>query len=220
MNEERHSSAPEVELISDVDELARREAENGVRQFVLTLDIIKSFVHESERPFRLRTSQILQLHYFALDGIHRFAGAFRNTPVEISSSKHRPPDHFFVPEEVEHMCSYVNENWSKSALHLAAFVLWKLNWIHPFADGNGRTSRAVSYVVLSIRLNSVLPGFPTIPDQIASDKNPYYEALEAADEVWLESKSIDVSALEDMLSGMLAKQLLNATKAASEDNWN
>lgn len=214
MSEERHSFAPEAVLITDEDALARREAENGVRQFVVALDMIKSFVHEPDRPYRLRSSQILQLHHAAMADIHRFAGAFRNTPVEISKSAHRPPEHFFVAEEVEGLCSYVNEHWDCSAIHLAAYVLWKLNWIHPFPDGNGRTSRAISYVVLSIRLDSVLPGSPTIPDQIASDKGPYYTALEAADAHWLSKGVVDVSELESLLSGMLAHQLLAATRTA------
>jgi Fic family protein len=76
------------------------------------------------------------------------------------------------------MCDYVNQNWGRSALHLAAYVLWRINWIHPFADGNGRTARAVSYILLSIKLDSLLPGTKTIPDQIAADKKPYYAALE------------------------------------------
>jgi hypothetical protein len=28
---------------------------------------------------------------------------------------------------------------------LAAYGLWRLNWIHPFVEGNGRTARAVCY---------------------------------------------------------------------------
>lgn len=121
-----------------------------------------------------------------------------------------------VPEETEHLCEYVNDNWTKkSALHLAGYVLWRLNWIHPFADGNGRTARTVSYVVLSVKLDSLLPGVPTIPDQIASDKTPYYSALEAADDVWKQSQRVDVSALESMLEGMLAKQLVSAASQAA-----
>jgi Fic family protein len=89
-----------------------------------------------------------------------------------------------------------------------------MNWIHPFADGNGRTARAISYVALSIKLDSLLPGTPAIPDQIASDKRPYYHALEMADAAWTEDR-IDVSALETLLGGMLAKQLLNATREAA-----
>jgi Fic family protein len=101
-----------------------------------------------------------------------FAGTFRNTPVSIGGSGHTPVEPFMVAEEVSQLCEYVNENWERSALHLAAYVLWRLNWIHPFADGNGRTARTVSYIVLSAKLDSLLPGSPTIPDQISVDKTP------------------------------------------------
>jgi Fic family protein len=159
----------------------------------------------------------LQLHQAALDGLHRLAGTFRNTSVKIGGSIHQPPEVTFVADEVQALCEYVNENWDKSAIHLAAYVLWKMNWIHPFADGNGRTARAVSYLVLSIKLNGLLPGAPTIPEQIASDKEPYYRALEQADKA-LASGNVDVSALENLLSDMLAQQLLNAVKEAGGED--
>lgn len=215
MVDDRHSFAEQAELISDPQEKARREAENGVRQFNVAIEIIRSHIHDSERPFRLRSSTILQLHQQALAGIHPLAGTFRNTPVKISKSKHQPPDAIFVSEEVEDLCRYVNDHWNKDAVHLAAYVLWRLNWIHPFADGNGRTARAVSYVVLCIRMDSVLPGSPTIPDQIAGDKTPYYDALEAADSAWKESRMIKLEAMEGMLRDMLANQLYSAVRSAS-----
>lgn len=163
--------AEDAQLLTDPDEIARREAENGLRQFNLAIEIIATYVRDRERPFKLRAGPILQLHKAALDGLHRLAGTFRNTPVKIGGSLHQPPEAAFVSDEVQSMCEYVNDNWStKSAVHLAAYVLWKMNWIHPFADGNGRTARAISYVVLSIKLDSLLPGTPTIPEQIAADK--------------------------------------------------
>jgi Fic family protein len=116
------------------------------------------------------------------------------------------------------MCEYVNENWStKSAVHLATYVLWKMNWIHPFADGNGRTARAISYVVLSIKLDSLLPGTPTIPEQITADKQLYYNALEAADREWANDK-VDVSKLEAVIEAMLSQQLIHAVKQASGES--
>jgi Fic family protein len=212
---DRHSIAETPAVLSDPDEIARREAENGVRQFNLAIEIIRTHVKDSERPFRLRSSTVLRLHKAALDGLHPLAGTWRNTPVRIGGSGHQPPDEAFVSEEIERMCEYVNEHWTdSSALHLSAYVLWKLNWIHPFSDGNGRTARAVSYVVLSTKLDGLLPGAPTIPEQIAGDKKPYYDALEKADGS-LKNGVIDVVPLEQMIEGMLARQLVSAAKEAA-----
>jgi len=217
--EDRHSHAEDAKLLSDPDEIARREAENGLRQFNLALELIRSSVKDNERPFKLRAGPILQLHKAALDGLHRLAGTFRNSPVKIGGSQHQPPHEAFVADEIQLMCEYVNDNWAtKTAAHLAAYVLWKMNWIHPFADGNGRTARAVSYVVLSIKLDGLLPGTPTIPEQIATDKQPYYKGLELADKAWAATEKVDVSGLESMLNKMLAAQLLNATKEAAGEH--
>jgi Fic family protein len=188
---DRHSHAEDAQLLSDPDEVARREAENGLRQFTLALEMIRSFVKDKERPFKLRAGPILQLHKAALDGLHQLAGTYRNTAVKIGGSRHQPPEAAFVADEVQLMCEYVNNNWAiKSAAHLAAYVLWKMNWIHPFADGNGRTARAVSYVVFSIKLDGLLPGTPTIPEQVAADKQPYYKGLEVADKAWAASEQV------------------------------
>lgn len=215
MSGDRHSVAETAALLTDTVEVAQREAENGIRQFEQALELIRAHVKDSERPFKLRPSQILGLHRAALDGIDRLAGTWRNAGVKIGGSKHQPPDASLVPEHVEFMCDYVNDNWNKSsAVHLCAYVLWRLNWIHPFGDGNGRTSRAIAYVVLSIKLQSLLPGTPTIPEQIAEDKKPYYDALEVADEHFRNDR-IDVADLEQILGAMLAKQLYHATQEAA-----
>lgn len=216
MSDDRHSIAEQQELITDPEEKARREVENGVRQAYLAADIMRDHIQDPERPFELSPRYILQLNHAALEGIHPLAGTYRNTPVKIAKSKHTPPDHFLVPELLAQLCDYVNESWeTKRAVHLAAYVLWRLNWIHPFADGNGRTARMLMYVVLNIKLDMMLSGSPTIPDQIADDKTPYYAALELADEAWKNNVDVDVSATETLLEGMLAKQLVSVANEAS-----
>jgi Fic family protein len=89
-----------------------------------------------------------------------------------------------------------------------------MNWIHPFVDGNGRTARATSYLVLCVRLGSRLPGVNTIPDQISAQKAPYYEALEAADRAYSEDGEIKVTQMEAFLEGLLANQLVSILRAA------
>lgn len=162
-HQDRHSKAFEAELISDPDELARQEARNGLRQFDVVMEMLDYFL-QPERPFKLRPSHVLHLHRVALEGISAYAGNFRPAGIEIRGSKHQPVGAHQVPDKVEELCDYVNENWaSKPPIRLAAYCLWRLNRIHPFTDGNGRTARALSYLVLCIRLGYRLPGTNTIP---------------------------------------------------------
>jgi len=209
---ERHSRAFEVELISDPAERAKQEARNGLRQFDEVIEQVEYWL-QLQRPFRLRPSSILNLHRRALEGISSFAGVWRPAAIEIGGSRHNPPGAHLVAELIEEMCDYVNEHWSKSPVHLAAYVLWRMNWIHPFVDGNGRTARALSYLVLSVRLGYRLPGTNTIPDQIASDKNPYYRALEDADKAF-SAGQLDVSRAETLVEVLLANQLASVLRAA------
>lgn len=211
--QDRHSKALDAELISDADERARVEVRNGLKQFDAVIELIEYF-SDPERKFKLRPSHLLHLHRIALDGISSYAGNYRPAGIKIGGSKHQPMGAHLVPEAIEDMCDYVNENWEKgSPIHLAAYALWKLNWIHPFTDGNGRTARAVSYLLLCLRLGYDLPGTNTIPAQISNDKTPYYKALEAADQIWSEKK-IDLSELQDLLGSLLANQLVSVHKQA------
>ncbi len=215
-DEERHSKALEIELISDLKQKARQEAENGLRQYDEVLERI-TYSLQPERPFKLRPSAILSLHRRALEGISSFAGVFRPGGIEIKGSKHTPPGAHLVPELLEQMCDYINENWTKlSPLHLAAYALWRMNWIHPFVDGNGRTSRVVSYLVLCVRLGYVLPGTITIPEQISKNKDPYYQALEAADRANASGK-LDLTEKEHLLESLLANQLVSVLDSARSD---
>jgi Fic family protein len=205
-DETRHSRALDAQIITDPNELAQKESFNVIEQFRAVADMVETFL-QPDRPFKLRPSHLLHLHRTALDGITAYAGNWRPAGIEIGDSKHKPPAAHQVPERVEELCDYVNDKWTeKSPLHLASYVMWRLNWIHPFTDGNGRTSRALSYLVLCIRLQALLPGRLTIPEQIERNRTPYYRALEAADEAWTEGR-IDLTAMKQLLGSMLAKQL-------------
>jgi len=211
---DRHSQTDEPELIEDPQERALAEAKNALRQFDVGMVLLDHWLDTKSRARYLRPSDLLTLNRFALEGVNRFAGTFRNVEVTISGSKHQPPRAEDVPALVEDFCDYVNSNWPhKTALHLAAYALWRINWIHPFADGNGRTARIISYVILSAKLGLRLPGTTTIPEQIAADKEPYYSALEAADVAFLQTR-VDVSGLEQLIGSSLEKQLESSERAS------
>ncbi len=215
MNERRQSQAEGAVVVTDEDERAIREAENGLRQTDRVLDYIDD-VERGGKPFRLRTSMIFDLHRIAMEGLEVFAGAFRPGAVAIGDSLHTPPHSSLVAGLVEEMCDWVNEHADLSALKLCAFVMWRINWIHPFTDGNGRTSRAVAYFVLCARLGGRLPGKLTIPAQIAADREPYYRALEAADKgATADDVAAGLNDMEALLAHALDRQLADVRTAAA-----
>lgn len=214
-DEERSSKLGDSEPPPDLspDEVALREAENTLRQYDRLVELIRGSIGAGR--LRLRPSTLMGLNRLAVDGLVKSAGALRRGPIEILNSRHSPPPWEDVAALIDDMCEYVNEGYGKkSPIHLAAYVMWRLNWIHPFADGNGRTSRAASYYVLCVGLGQLLPGPRTIPERIAARKPPYWKALEAADQAW-ETSTVDVSAMEELLKALLAAQLLDVHKLAN-----
>ena len=198
-------------------EKARQEALNTLQQYDRMVEIINETLRLPQR-FRLRPSAVQELNRISIKGLEAEAGRWRDVPMEIEGSEHQPPSSEEVPRHVDDLCDYVNDNWNnRSPFHLAAYVMWRLNWIHPFVDGNGRTTRAVSYYVLCAKLGFHIPGVTTIPELIAQNKEPYYHALEAADAAG-KSGVIDVSAMEHLLSELLAKQMVLALEAAGAPN--
>jgi fido (protein-threonine AMPylation protein) len=111
------------------------------------------------------------------------------------------------------MVAYVNDNWDRKPLHLCSYLMWRCNWIHPFFDGNGRTTRALAYLVFVARLGYEPGGTPTFVDMIAADKWPYYDALDAADAAYA-AGMLDVSAMENLVAGLLARQLMGIVRDA------
>jgi hypothetical protein len=68
---------------------------------------------------------------------------------------------------------------------------------------------------LNILLAYVLPGSPTIPQQIQDDRSGYFSALEEAYKAYADTGDVNVSKMEDLLKNMLAKQLLSVIELAN-----
>lgn len=93
---------------------------------------------------------VLDIHRIILKSINNeYAGKYRNVQVMIKGSKHIPPQPFLVDKLMEEFYLFYAEN--KKKLHpviLAAEIHERLVTIHPFIDGNGRTSRLLMNLIL------------------------------------------------------------------------
>ena len=141
-----------------------------------------------------------------MQDIYVCAGEFRRWQVAIKNSRHVPPDAMFVKGHVAEMCerAITTEEWTP--VQTAGYLLWRFNWIHPFGGGNGRTSRAVCYWALCVRLGFTLPGKLTIPEQIVNNRKQYQEALEDADDACSHG-ILDFGKMTEFLEQCLERQL-------------
>ncbi|MBA2237339.1 MAG: Fic family protein [Lysobacter sp.] len=180
--------------------------ENQIRQYGLLKSVVEAAVAVG-RPF-LSQSVLKALNFHAITCLHICAGEYRPCQVEVGD--HLPPPHYRVQALMDDFVNAVNRNWeSMDAVVLASYVLWRLNHIHPFINGNGRTARAASYFVLCLKSGVWLPGTVTLPELITQSREEYCNALRHADTTYA-ARNLDLAPLHTLLSSLLAQQLASA----------
>jgi prophage maintenance system killer protein len=184
--------------------------ENGNRQY----DFLKSIVGASlsvGRPF-LSSQVIKALNFHAIACLHSYAGEYRPCPVTVGP--HNPVPHYRVQALMDDFVNTVNREWERAdPVVLAAFVLWRLNWIHPFINGNGRTARAACYFVLCVKAQQWLPGTTILPELIKRERVRYEAGLRHADSA-LAAGTLDISPIHALLVELLNEQLGGGPPAA------
>ncbi|MBP1873570.1 fido (protein-threonine AMPylation protein) [Ensifer adhaerens] len=185
----------------------RLEIENGLRHY----DFLRSMVVASldmGRPFL--SQQIMKaLNFHAIACLHTHAGEYRPCPVRVG--EYHPPQHYQVVPLMDDFVNMVNRSWQATdPVAMAAFVLWRLNHIHPFINGNGRTARAAAYFVLCVSAGSWLPGETILPELLRQERAEYVVALQRADAAFDERGEPDLGPLHEMLSRLLSQQLQSA----------
>ena len=145
------------------------------------------------------------LNHVAVANISQHGGRFRKEPIYVGN--HRPPHFRDVDDWMDRFISTVHENWYIwTATELAAYGLWRLNWIHPFIERNGRTARATCYCLMCVRHGALLPGRKILPERIRENRHGYERALRAADEAW-EDGHLDFTEMEAYLAELVGAQL-------------
>lgn len=187
----------------DNDAYQKFEAENVQRLYAFLNSAIDAAI-STKTPF-LSQTLIKAFNAHAIAALHINTGEYRVCGVTVGS--YIPPEHYRVNALMDDFVNTVNRYWETTdTITLAAYVLWKLNHIHPFINGNGRTARAASYFVLCMKLGGWLPGKPILPELLTQDREKYLACLREVDES-SKTGSIDFSSLIELISELLEKQL-------------
>jgi fido (protein-threonine AMPylation protein) len=152
---------------------------------------------------------IFALNYHAIACLHAYCGEYRPCPVIVGERS--PPQHYQVPALMRSFVDEVNRNWDTTdAISLATHVLWRINYIHPFVNGNGRTARATCYYVLCLKAGGLVRGAPILPELIRANRPAYVAALQHAHKTYGEG-SLDVSLLHALISQLIGIQVSSAS---------
>jgi Fic family protein len=206
-------------LIAGKDVLAGEKDKKEVQNYVDVLEYIDSL----EESTAITEEILLEIHRLTVKDIllEASAGNYRKVRVVVGNPKtgkitYTPPE----PEEVSLLTRSLLE-WlnSEEALDLmpavqAGITHYEIARIHPFLDGNGRTARALSTLILTKR------GFDTkkffaLEEYYNDDRPAYYSALATAD-----SKGSDLTEwLEYFLFGIAVEisRVENTVKKLSSD---
>ncbi|KRZ21508.1 Adenosine monophosphate-protein transferase FICD [Trichinella pseudospiralis] len=145
---------------------------------ILGMDAALRFVNQSliHRIGSLTVEDILDIHRRVLGFVDPVeSGRFRTHQVYIGSFEPSSPEN--IEKEVDELLEWLNSDTAMSIhpVELAALLHYKFVVIHPFVDGNGRTSRLLMNLIL------MQAGFPPVIIRV-EDRLQYYESLKLANE--------------------------------------
>ena len=197
------------ELLKDENHPAYQNLsiDNLERQYRFLRSIITAAIAVN-RPM-ISTAIIKALNAHAISCLHVNSGEYR--PCSVTVGGYSPPEHYRVPELMNAFVNDVNHVWQQAdALALAAFVLWRVNHIHPFINGNGRTARALCYYVVCVKSGGTLQGATRLPELIHQNRAEYVRLLREADAGDAASDPNFLNALHAFVTRLLEKQLQTA----------
>ena len=132
----------------------------------------------AQKEVEISERVIKDIHALILHGINREnAGRYRSVPVMMAGSTDTPPQPYLIEKQMEDFIIQFQEMEVKGThpILIATYLHDELARIHPFIDGNGRTSR------LLMNLYLLQHGFIIVNLKGSNEaRRMYYNALETS----------------------------------------
>ena len=129
----------------------------------------------------LSIKDLLKTHETMMKGLIRENGVFRHGGVGVFEGEkliHRAPPAKFVPDQINDLFNWYSTSQLQPLIRSAIFH-YEFEFIHPFADGNGRMGRMWHSLLLG-QWKEIFYWLP-IEDLIRLRQSEYYDALGKAD---------------------------------------
>lgn len=194
-----------------------RDSEKEVLNYNQILEILDQGIKENSLKFNLNLILKIQKNV-THNLINKFnSGKLREQPVFVNDPRvgkpiYLPPNHFDVPEMMNDLINYINTNGNLlDPLIIAGIFHKQFVIIHPFIDGNGRTSRLATKVLLA---NMGLNTFNLFSFENYYNKNvsKYFENVGLARNYYEIKEQIDFTAWLEYFTDGIVDELLRVTK--------
>ena len=128
---------------------------------------------------------------------------FRTVPVYVTGREgviYTPPAAEQVPAMMDDLLNFIQSS-ELHPLFKACIAHFYFVYVHPFTDGNGRTARALSYMML-LRTGYDFFRYFSVSGLIAEERNSYYKSMRH-----VEASGNDMTYFIDYYSAMLARSV-------------
>jgi Fic family protein len=139
-------------------------------------DAIQYLKQTVQNNIRITPDTIRHVHRLLLDKILEQPGDYRTGMIKVPGAQFTPPKSTEIPQHIQQLTDWLHANpMEYTPVELAARFTHRLLTIHPFHDGNGRTSRILLNIIL------MQHGYPVITNISYRDRKRYLESLREAD---------------------------------------
>lgn len=205
---------------------AQEEDIKEVQNYNQALEFVEQIANDGD--FQLSDEFFKKVQAILLKNIRDdIAGKYRNLQVRVGD--YLPPQPYQIPNLMKQLVAWVKnpEPQDLSPVLYAGIAHYQLVAIHPFEDGNGRTTRLLTTLIL-IQNGYDMTKFFALESYYNRDRKAYYEALSSADKYRAEGQPDLTRWLEYYVEGMLIEaerarsrieELLQKSKSISSKTW-
>ena len=160
-----------------------RDDEKELLNYKKTMDFISKYLGKGDP---VTEGLIRELHKILVKGVRggqAQPGNYRKIQNYVVNSKtkeviYTPPAPFEVPHLMKEFTDWLNKQGELSSILLAGIAQFQFVHIHPFVDGNGRTARLLSTLIL-YKTGYDFKRLFTVSEYYDKDRPSYYRAIQS-----------------------------------------
>lgn len=216
----------EVSRVLRGKELKKTFRKRDILEVTNYREVLQYIVETRKDPgLKIDEHTILHLHQLCVQGIEGMetqAGRYRSVQNFIVAGPQRtivytPPSPEKVPDLMGNLVEWIQNAQKKevSPLIISAIAHYEFESIHPFVDGNGRTGRALSTLIL-YKMGYDTKSFFSLEEYFDAHPNDYYGNLKKIRKAYAENPNPDLTEWVEFFVHALGVEMVQVESEVKE----